>query len=172
MAKKEFLKKHGIVRNAIRKDVLYFFIPWIIVMIAGMGICVWDLGRSQRSLYESSTQNILGLMLIVIGFVIIIIAQITLWKYYSSTLVIKENHQLVTHGIYRFVRHPIYLGNVMVFLGIAVYTSSLAGFLTMLCLIPVFLVRIRMEERLLTEEFGDKHRIYKKNTRKLIPFIF
>ena len=172
MAKKEILKKHGIVRNAVRKDVLFFVIPWIIVMLAGMGICAWDLVRRQESLYEFSTQNMVGLMLIVIGFVIILIAQITLWKYYSSTLVIKENHQLITHGIYRFVRHPIYLGNITLFLGIAVYVSSLYGFLTLLGLIPVFLVRIRMEERLLTEEFGDKHRTYKKNTRKLFPFIF
>ena len=141
-------------------------------MFAGMGICAWDLVRRQESLYEFSTQNMVGLMLIVIGFVIILIAQITLWKYYSSTLVIKENHQLITHGIYRFVRHPIYLGNITLFLGIAVYVSSLYGFLTLLGLIPVFLVRIKMEERLLTEEFGDKHRTYKKNTRKLFPFIF
>ena len=106
MAKKEIQKKHGIVRNAVRKDVLFFVIPWIIVLLAGMGICAWDLVRRQESLYESSTQNMVGLMLIVIGFVIILIAHITLWKYYSSTLVIKENHQLITHGIYRFVRHP------------------------------------------------------------------
>ncbi len=172
MGKNEFLKKHGIVRNAVRKDVLYFIIPWIIVFFSGMGICGWDLVRSQGSLYESSTQNMVGLMLIVIGFVIIIVAQITLWKYYSSTLVIKENHQLITHGIYRFVRHPIYLGNIIVFLGIAVYVSSLYGFLIMLGLIPVFLVRIRMEERLLIEEFGDRYRTYKKKTRKLVPFIF
>ena len=172
MAKKEIQKKHGIVRNAVRKDLLYFAIPWISVMLAGMVICAMDLIRRQGSLYESSTQNMVGLMPIVIGFVIILIAQITLWKYYSSTLVIKENHQLITHGIYRFVRHPIYLGNIIVFMGIAVYVSSLYGFLTLLGLIPVFIVRIRMEERLLTEEFGDRYRTYKKNTRKLIPFIF
>ena len=172
MAKKDFLKKHVIVRNAVRKDVLFFAIPWILVLLAGMVVSAWDLVRRQGSLYESSAQNIVGLMLIVIGFVIIFVAQITLRKYYSSTLVIKENHQLITHGIYRFVRHPIYLGNTIACMGISVYASSLYGFLIMLGLIPVFLVRIRMEERLLTEEFGDRYRTYKKNTRKLIPFIY
>jgi len=39
-------------------------------------------------------------------------------------------------------------------------------------LIPIFLNRIRMEERLLTEEFGDAYRAYKKATSKLIPFIY
>jgi protein-S-isoprenylcysteine O-methyltransferase Ste14 len=39
-------------------------------------------------------------------------------------------------------------------------------------LIPIFLNRIRMEEEMLTEEFGDAHRMYMETTRKLIPFIY
>ena len=53
-----------------------------------------------------------------------------------------------------------------------VYASSLFGLLTMLVLIPILLNRIRMEERLLTEEFGDAYRTYKETTSKLIPFIY
>ena len=60
----------------------------------------------------------------------------------------------------------------MAFIGIAVYASSLFGHLTMLALIPVFLNRIRIEERMLTEEFGDAYRTYKEATSKLIPFIY
>jgi len=42
----------------------------------------------------------------------------------------------------------------------------------MSALIPLFLNRIRIEERMLTEEFGDAYRTYKKGTSKLIPFIY
>ena len=42
----------------------------------------------------------------------------------------------------------------------------------MLGLIPVFLSRIRIEEKLLTEEFGDVYRTYKAATKKLVPFIY
>ena len=171
MAKRGFLARHGIVRNAIREDVLFFAIPWVFVLFAGMGVSAWDLVRQQGDLYILSVQSIVGLALIVIGFTILLVAQVTLRRYYSSTLVIREDHQLITHGIYRFVRHPIYLGNIMVFIGVPVYVSSLYGLLIMSALIPIFLNRIRIEERMLTEEFGDAYRTYKEATSKLIPFI-
>jgi protein-S-isoprenylcysteine O-methyltransferase Ste14 len=60
----------------------------------------------------------------------------------------------------------------MVFTGLPVYAASLYGFLTMLVLIPIFLNRIRLEEKLLTEEFQDEYQKYKKTTKKLIPFIY
>ena len=50
--------------------------------------------------------------------------------------------------------------------------SSLYGFLTMSTLVPIFLNRIRMEEKLLTEEFGDEYQINRRATRKLVPFIY
>ena len=61
---------------------------------------------------------------------------------------------------------------MVVGIGVPVYVSSLYGLLTMSVLIPIFLNRIRMEERMLTEEFGDAHRTYKETTSKLIPFIY
>jgi protein-S-isoprenylcysteine O-methyltransferase Ste14 len=53
-----------------------------------------------------------------------------------------------------------------------VFAGSLYGLLTMSALIPVLLYRIRIEERLLTEEFGDAYRSYRDATSKLIPFIY
>ncbi len=172
MAKRGFLARHRIVRNAIREDMLYFALPAILVLSAGTGVIVWDLVRQQGSLYILSVQSIVGLALFVIAFTIILVAHITLWRSYSSTLVIREDHQLITHGVYRFMRHPIYLGTIMCCIGIPVFVSSLYGLLTMLVLIPVFLSRIRIEERLLTDEFGDAYRTYKEATSKLIPFIY
>ena len=172
MPKRGFLARQGIVRNAIREDVLYFALPAIFVLIAGMGISAWDLVRQQGVLYTLSVQSFVGSALIVIGITIELIAQITLRRFYSSTLVIREDHQLITHGIYRFTRHPIYLGALMVLIGVPVFVSSLYGLLVMSALIPVVLNRIRMEERMLTEEFGDAYRTYKETTSKLIPFIY
>ena len=95
MAKRGFLTRHGIKRNAIREDMLHFFIPWIFVMFAGLGVSAWDLVRRQGSLYESSAQNIVGLMLIVLGFTILLVAHITLWRNYSSTLVLDTPESVV-----------------------------------------------------------------------------
>ena len=57
-------------------------------------------------------------------------------------------------------------------IGAPVYASSYYGLLIMSALIPIFLNRIRIEERMLTEEFGDAYRKYRKATRKLIPFVY
>ncbi len=173
-----FLTKHGIVRNAIREDVLYFAIPALLVFSAGLVISAWEgfdgfveLARNPRSLHLLSIYNIVGLALLVIGFAIAFVAVGTLRRSYASTLVIRENHQLITHGIYRFTRHPVYLGVIIVSIGMPVFASSLYGLLTMSALIPIFLNRIRMEERMLTDEFGDAYRTYRGATSKLIPYL-
>ena len=117
-------------------------------------------------------QSIVGLAAIMIGLTIMIVGQVTLFRNYSATVVIREDHQLITHGIYRFTRNPMYLGLIMVVIGLPVYVASLYGGVTMLVLIPIILNRIRLEERLLTEEFQEAFRKYKETTKKLIPFIY
>jgi protein-S-isoprenylcysteine O-methyltransferase Ste14 len=185
MAKGGFLKRHGIVRNAIREDILYFAIPALLIFTAGLVLSyralddrsgvvptLWNLVRQPSSIHFLSVQNIVGLFLFVIGLTIMIVGQATLFRNYSGTVVIREDHQLITHGIYRFTRNPIYLGGIMAVTGLPVYVASLYGFLTSLALIPIILNRIRLEEKLLTEEFQDAYQKYKETTKKLIPFIY
>jgi protein-S-isoprenylcysteine O-methyltransferase Ste14 len=183
MAKRGFLARHRIVRNAIREDVLYFAIPALLVFTAGLVVSAWDgydglvamiseLVRQPENLYSFSIQNIVGLALYVVGLTTAIVAQITLKRFYSGTLVIREDHQLVTHGIYRYTRNPVYLGVIIAIIGLPVFASSLYGLLIMSALIPIVLNRIRLEEELLTEEFQDAYQKYKETTKKLIPFIY
>lgn len=179
----DFLRNHRIVRSAIREDLLYFALPAILIFFTGLivsaedgwvdlPITLWNLIRQPRSITLLSAQNILGIALFVGGFTILLIAQITIGRNYSSTLVIREGHQLITNGIYRFIRHPIYLGVILVGIGLPVYALSVLGLLIMSAMIPVFLVRIRIEERLLIDEFGDAYRAYQQTKHKLIPFIY
>jgi protein-S-isoprenylcysteine O-methyltransferase Ste14 len=182
MAKRGFLARHGIVRNAIRKDLLQFAIPAIIIFFMELIFCadslsgfwgtIWGLVKQPQNLSMFPVQSIIGLALFIIGLIIMLVGQTTLWRNYSGTVVIREDHQLITHGIYRFTRNPMYLGGIMVVTGIPVYAASLYGFLTSLVLIPIILNRIRLEEELLTEEFGDAYRTYKETTSKLIPFVY
>jgi len=171
------------VRNAVKKDILFFGIPAFTVFLLGLIVSARDgnggwarvireLVKDPQKLRLLSMWNIAGLTLFVVGLTIAIVAQITLWRFYSGTLVIREDHQLITHGIYRFARHPIYFGVLIGIMGLPVITPSLYGFLVLSLLIPIILNRIRMEEELLTEEFGDAYRAYKETTRKLIPFIY
>ena len=128
--------------------------------------------KDPQNLRLLSIWNIAGLTLFVVGLTIAFVAVFTLRRFYLSTPVTVEDHRLITHGIYRFARHPIYFGVLIAIMGVPVYAPSLYGFLVLILLIPIFLNRIRMEEEMLTEEFGDAHRMYMETTRKLIPFIY
>ena len=183
MATNGFLRRHGFVRNSIRRDLLQFALPGITVwcmevrFLARDGLSrfwgtIWGLVKQPQNLFMFPVQSIIGLALVIIGLIIMVVGQLTLFRNYSGTVLIRENHQLITHGIYRFTRNPIYLGAIMVFIGLPVYAASLDGFLTSLVLIPIILNRIRLEEKLLTEEFQDAYQKYKEATKKLIPFIF
>jgi len=171
------------MRNVIKKDVLFFGIPALLVFSLGLFLSqrdgydglvstTYDLIRHPRNLRQLSSWNVVGLTLFAVGLAVAMIAVFTLKRYYSSTLVIRKGHQLITHGVYKFTRHPIYFGALIACMGPPVYAASLFGFLTMLVLVPIVLNRIRMEEIMLTEEFGDAYETYMKSTSKLIPFIY
>lgn len=182
MKTRGFLARHGVVRNAVRQDLLQFGLPGIVVFTAGLvvsGTTGWrGLATTVRGLLghrqfpAPSAWEVAGLALILIGFAIAFVAIATLGMSYSSTLVIRKGHRLVTHGIYRFVRHPIYLGVLTVCIGIPVHTASPIGVVTMAVLLPIFINRIRLEERLLSEEFGEAYESYRGSTNRLIPFLF
>jgi len=179
MKKTSFLEKHRLKRHEIKKDILYFGLPAIFVFSSGLVVSVFD--GSLKSMLDQVEQSpgllvlpplsLVGVGLFILGFSIMIVAQITLWKNYSATLVIREDHKLITQGIYKFCRHPIYLGVLIVASGISMFCTSVIGFLILLFLIPVFHVRIRMEENLLIEEFGDRYLAYQKRTRIWTPFF-
>lgn len=107
-----------------------------------------------------------------VGLVFVLVAPVTLRKNYSFTLVIRRDHELVTSGIYRIVRHPIYFGAILVALGLPIGTASWIALPPMLLLIPLVLYRMGIEERLLLEKFGDDYRAYMERTKRLVPFLY
>jgi len=152
--------------------MLFFFLPAFVIYSAGLAMSAWDLVRHPENLQSLPPQAFLGLALTVIGLGICFAAARTLRRSYSPTLVVKDDHRLITHGLYRWIRHPLYLGLLMASMGLPVLVSSLHGLLIMLLLIPVVLNRIRIEERMLIDEYGDEYRAYKQATKKLIPFVY
>ena len=108
----------------------------------------------------------------IIGLIISISAQVTITRNYSWTLEIREGHTLVENGLYKYMRHPLYLGTFIRVIAIPIYASSLPGFLLGLLAIPVLNYRIRLEEKMLIEEFGEEYNRYKEHTLKLFPFIY
>lgn len=121
----------------------------------------------------NKTVAIVGLSIFIIGILIRWISILELNKEFTVDVTITENHTLKTDGIYRNIRHPSYLGLLLECLGLSLAMNSIISI--MVVSIPIFLVilyRIRIEENILTEEFGDAYKNYMKVSKKLLPKIF
>jgi protein-S-isoprenylcysteine O-methyltransferase Ste14 len=185
MAGNRLLEKLGIRRHTILKDLLLFFLPWLALFVFELYLCdaygegyaglwrnIWESIKAPGTLLRLPAWRSIGLVLFVTGLTIMIVGQATLWRNYSGFVVIKQDHQLITHGIYRFTRNPIYLGALIVFAGIPIYSASGAGLLAMVGMVPILLHRIGMEERMLAEHFGEAYEAYCRSTSRLIPFVY
>jgi protein-S-isoprenylcysteine O-methyltransferase Ste14 len=115
---------------------------------------------------------IIGLVMIISGIVVRLIAIITLGKNFSGRLRIREGHTLVKTGIYHWIRHPAYLGAILLFLGFPVMVSSILGLLTTMLLVAYLLYRIKLEEKMLIDRFGDEYIEYMGQSKRLLPFVY
>ena len=94
----------------------------------------------------------------------------TLGTNFSPTLVVRNHHQLVRHGLYRWVRHPMYSAFFLFELGICLLTASwFIGLIGNLLILLIVVLRVPEEEAMMIETFGDQYREYMKHTGSLIP---
>jgi protein-S-isoprenylcysteine O-methyltransferase Ste14 len=113
-----------------------------------------------------------GIAMIFSGLIIRMVAIINLRRNFSGMVRIREGHTLVTTGIYHYIRHPAYLGAIVLFLGFPVALSSVIGFAVTLSLVAILLYRIKVEEKMLLEHFGTEYADYMKRSKRLVPFLF
>ncbi len=150
----------------------YFIISATIIWIAGLAVTIWDFIYLQGATFRFSIVSSTGLILAIAGVTIRLISRRTLGRYFSSGLRIVEKHELVTYGIYRYVRHPAYTGDLLFQFGLTLFFSSLYGLLIMLLLVPCILYRIGIEEDMLIKQFGTEYLEYMRTSKKLIPYIY
>ncbi|MFQ5815184.1 MAG: methyltransferase family protein [Candidatus Hydrothermarchaeaceae archaeon] len=150
----------------------YFIVPASLIWISAIIVTTWDFVQVQKTIYHFGFINIIGLSSMLIGVLIRIRARQTLGRYFSYGLRTLGKHKLVKYDIYKYIRHPAYLGSFLFSFGIPLLFSSLYGFLIMLLLVPFFLYRIKIEENVLIEKFGNKYCEYTKSSKKLIPYIY
>jgi len=149
-----------------------FIVPATLIWASSLLVTAWDFVQLQGMIYRFGVVNTLGLILFLTGVVMRRVGKKTLGKYYSYGLRTLPNHKLIKHGIYRHIRHPISLAAIIYNIGIPLFFSSLYGFILMLGLIPLTLYRIKIEEKMLIEKFGDEYGEYMKKTKRLIPFVY
>ncbi len=120
---------------------------------------------------SSGVLEAIGVLLCWVGITLAISARYYLGRNWSNHPDMKEGHELVTSGPYRFLRHPIYTGMLAALLG----TVFLAGWFWLIVFgvtTLVFVRRIRIEEGYMLKLFPNEYPEYKKRTKALVPFVW
>lgn len=115
----------------------------------------------------------LSIPLILLGVSVRFNAIRQLGESFSVNVGVLEGTELKKDGLYKRVRHPSYLGEIIIFLSVAVAVfHPIGSFFVFVFPTAAFLYRIHMEEKVLIDSFGEEYRQYQKQTKKVIPFIY
>lgn len=127
----------------------------------------------QGSLPHPKLFYVSGLILFILGLVIRWIAIIYLGRFFTVNVAIADDHQLITTGPYRYLRHPSYTGTLMIFLGFGLCMLNIFSLAALfLPIVAAFLWRMHVEESVLREAFGASYLRYAKSTSRIIPFVW
>jgi protein-S-isoprenylcysteine O-methyltransferase Ste14 len=113
----------------------------------------------------------IGAALNLVGLSLAIWARGHLGRNWSGVVTIKEDHELITGGPYAMVRHPIYTGLLLAFVGLALARGEWRGIFGVLIAAGAFWRKLKVEERWMLERFGDKYQTYSQRVSALIPFV-
>jgi protein-S-isoprenylcysteine O-methyltransferase Ste14 len=116
---------------------------------------------------------IFGLLVICAGVWIRFTAMQTLGRHFSYAVSIREQHELIEQGLYRYIRHPAYAGILLISLGIGL---AFANWISLVSLFAfpfiAFCLRMNVEEKAMVEYFGARYVEYRKRTWRLIPWLY
>ena len=160
--------KRNIRRRAWRWDAA------VRILVAAAIIALARLPGGRAFFRPSDTANpivgVAGLVLCLAGFALAIWARLHLGRNWGMPMSLKEGHELVTTGPYRYIRHPVYTGMILAILGSALATSL--GWLAIFVWVLIYFVySARTEEGLMLQQFPDQYAEYRKRTKFLIPFV-
>jgi protein-S-isoprenylcysteine O-methyltransferase Ste14 len=143
---------------------------WGVVIVAVAYSILWQGRFWERS--PRLWQLVLAMVLFVLGGILSWTGSRALGRQWRIDAGLSSDHELITSGPYRFVRHPIYTSMLCVLLATGFVVTPLP---LLLLAIVVFLIgteiRVRIEDRLLASRFGDKFQEYQRTVPAYIPFV-
>jgi len=115
----------------------------------------------------------IGLVLLIVGIIIRLSAIRTLGKYFTGTVLIHNDHQLVRLGLYKHIRHPAYTGALLAHVGLGLSFSN--WFSLAFSSVPFFIAaayRMHVEDEALRDALGQQYLQYSSTTKRLIPKLY
>jgi len=148
---------------------LYYGLPVVLgfYLMFSKNIDVSWLNR--RILPHSQELAIAAIVVTVAGLLFAVWARVCLGRNWSSAPTIKEQHQLIRTGPYRFVRHPIYSGILLAMVGTFLANAKVRGALGVVLVWFAWTVKTRMEEQFMVRTFGAEYEEYRRTTGALLP---
>src|SRR5712664_3458207 len=141
-----------------------FFVPLIWVASPAFSFAEYALG---------SGPLVAGVICLVIGLWLFYRSHADLGTNWSITLEVREQHRLITQGVYRRIRHPMYSALVLYAVAHAlVIPNWVAGPSNLVAFGVLFALRVRPEERMMLEQFGDEYTAYMARTQRLVPGVW
>lgn len=114
-----------------------------------------------------------GVMCLAIGLWLFYRSHADLGTNWSITLQVREHHRLITQGVYRGIRHPMYSALALYSIGQAlVIPNWVAGPSNLLAFGILLILRVHAEERMMLQEFGNEYAVYSARTKRLIPGVW
>jgi protein-S-isoprenylcysteine O-methyltransferase len=151
------------------------FFGFFICYWAGLGFAFFAFSRHPewRMTTLQPALSWLGIVMIWAGMAFRLWAVLTLGAFFRTSVVVQDGHRLVTAGPYRWLRHPAYTGAIITTTGLGLAFGNWAS-LAALIVFPSLAIafRIHVEERALTEQFGEAYRDFSKNRSAVIPAIW
>ena len=159
------------------KETIYtqFIFYWLPLILA-----IYLLGPDERfgnSLIKgnfvsnSNLTGAIGLSLCYLGLAIACWSRYLLGKNWSVSVQKKEDHELIKNGAYKLIRHPIYSGLILMFLGNAIIVGTWRGLIGVLIVSVSFWFKLKKEEKWLIDLFGNKYQEYILKTKALVPWL-
>ena len=128
--------------------------------------------------FQPDDASVLDAVAAAIGAALVLYAwNLTAWSFLSWRSIffghgVQEDQELVTRGAYGLVRHPVYLGVLLIWLGLTVaFLSPIALIITAVYVVPSYLLYMLSEERMMKEEFGDAYARYCRRVPMLLPYV-
>ncbi|HLZ61408.1 MAG TPA: isoprenylcysteine carboxylmethyltransferase family protein [Ktedonosporobacter sp.] len=113
-----------------------------------------------------------GIALVYAGLAFRLYAIIMLGRYFTPSVAVVADQQVVEDGPYKLIRHPSYTGLLIMFLGFGLSSTNWLSLLALMgCALIGLGYRIRVEERVLQEHLGQRYQEYMRRTKRLIPFV-
>jgi len=146
---------------------------WVVIA-ASATACEWIRRSLPPNMFGGShALKVAAMIVMLAGLALRWAAIFSLGKAFSSNVAIHDSQQITRTGLYRFVRHPSYLGLWLVLLAIGLHSRNWTSCAIVLLPATAALVyRIHVEEAALSKAFGDDYVAYCKSTKRLVPGLF